>query len=140
MTTPQQARTRAVRIATPRDPGPRQPYPGQQPGQPPHSGGQQPPTYPGAAAAVAPAQPKPWFKKWWVWLLIVIGVFAVAGALGGGGDAADQATQTTASSEPEPEPSEEPKADLTLDDGWEKTSDDFAVYITGYVSNNTDKP
>lgn len=137
---------------TPTDPGPQDPRhqpPATPAPQPPHPGYQQAPTYPGAAAPVKPA--KPWFKRWWVWLLIVIGVLVVAAALGGGGDdSAEQATQTTAASssapstdDPAPKetseaPAEEPPADLTLDDGWTMESDSFAVYVEGYVSNNTD--
>lgn len=106
-----------------------------------------------------PAKPtKPWFKRWWVWALIVVLVFAGAQAIGEDSDE-PQATQTSASASGSDESgeasptetaaadqsdatqeAEESKADLTLDDGWEMDdSDGFAVYVRGYVSNNTDE-
>lgn len=108
---------------------------------------QQPPVFPGAAAPVPPAKPKkPWFKRLWVWAIALIVVVAVASQLGGG--RGNQATQTTAGAPASgaaapaaPAPAKpEPKAKLTLDDGWKMDkSDGIFVYVTGYVTNNTDK-
>lgn len=107
---------------------------------------QQPPAFPGAAN-VGPAptpSKKPWFKKWWVWLGIVVLLMGIGNALGGGGttQSAAPATRQTAGS-PSSEPAKatpETKAKLTLDDGWAvDRSNQFAVQVVGHVSNNTDK-
>ncbi len=114
------------------------------------SNNQQPgpvPPFPGAQPPAAPAKPKkPWFKKWWVWVLGVIVLIGAANALGGGGGSSQPAPAAPAPSagagSQAPAPAAEPKKErLTLDEGWEiDRSNQFAVYVNGYVSNNTDKP
>lgn len=115
--------------------------------------GQQPPPYPGASQPVPNKPGTPWFKKWWVWVLAVIVLIGVGNALGRGGSttAAPPPEVTVGTSTPVPEatdPAEQPPSDapeptepLTLQKGWKiDKSDGFAVYITGYVKNNTDQP
>lgn len=127
-------------------------FPGQpQPGQP------QQPGQPGPVYAAPPAKPKkPLLKKWWVWVLIVLGLLVVWSAVNGSGSksaepaagetrapgaTAPAAGAPAASSPPAPATSAvKPKEKLTLDDGWAiDKSNQFAVYVNGYVSNNTDK-
>ncbi len=112
---------------------PRQPYPGQQP-----------PPYPGTQAAPLPKRKKPWFRRWWVWLLAIILIFAIGNALGKGGstDSTPAANAPSASTKPAApaKPADKPKEKLTLDDGWKvDKSNPYAVYVTGYVTNNTDE-
>jgi len=105
--------------------------------------GQQPSSFPGAPAPTS--SKRSWFKKWWVWLGVVVVLIGIGNALGGGGttQSAAPATQQTAgsrSSEPA-KPAPAAKAKLTLEDGWAMDkSNQFAVQVVGYVSNNTDKP
>lgn len=113
--------------------------------------GQQPPPYPGTQQPAALAKPKkPWFKKWWVWVLAVVVLIGVGNALGNGGSttAAPPPEVTVGTSAPVPEasdtPAEPPASEeaepLTLQKGWKiDKSDGFAVYVTGYVKNNTDQ-
>ncbi|MBK8462138.1 MAG: hypothetical protein IPL36_03570 [Nigerium sp.] len=91
-----------------------------------------------------PKPKKPWFKKWWVWLIIVIAVSVIGSALGGDKTAPSDARQTTtkpatdATQDDAPAPARKEK--LTLDDGWKiDKSNQFMVQVVGYVSNNTDK-
>ena len=114
--------------------------------------GQQPPTYPGAVPpdAAPPRPKKPWFKRWWVWVLGVVVLAGAANALGGGGAQAPAAQQTAATQgqttaapakagQSTSAPAQD-KPKLTLDDGWSMDkSNQFAVYVNGYVTNNTDK-
>lgn len=100
-----------------------------------------------------PAKPKkPWFKKWWVWLLAIIVIIGIGNALGGGGSsdtAAKPAQQvsggaaTTKQDAPASQKAEAPAAPkerLTLEDGWKiDKSNQFAIFVTGYVKNNSDK-
>ena len=46
--------------------------------------GQVPP-FPGAQPPPAAKPKKPWFKKWWVWVLAVLVLVGIGNALGGGG-------------------------------------------------------
>jgi len=72
---------------------------------------------------------KPIFKKWWFWVVVVIAIGAIAVAAQGG-DKADEDSKTASES----------KDKLTLDEGWEiDKSNQFATYVVGTVSNNTDK-
>lgn len=109
---------------------------------------EQVPPFPGGQPAQPAAKPKkPWFKKWWVWVLGVIVLVGAANALGGGGGSQTAAPTNQTSSgggaaASAPAAPEAPKKErLTLDEGWEvDRSNQFAVYVNGYVSNNTDKP
>ncbi|MBB1501953.1 hypothetical protein H5397_11050 [Propioniciclava sp. MC1683] len=118
--------------------------------------GQVPP-FPGAQPPPAAKPKKPWFKKWWVWVLAVLVLVGIGNALGGGGGdkaaAPSQSVSTPApagssdaaapaASEAPAEPAQEPaKERLTLEDGWEiDRSNPFAIFITGYVANNSDRP
>jgi len=115
----------------------------------------QPPAFPGAPAP-EPAAPtrrkKPWFKRWWVWVLGVIVLVGVGNSLGKGGSGTAPAAQQTAAaaggqaaagtttSSQTTTTAAQAKPKLTLDDGWKMdTSNQFAVYVNGYVTNNTDK-
>lgn len=101
--------------------------------------GQQPPSYPGdPGVAGTPATPKkPWFKKWWVWLLAVVVIGGIGQAMGQGGSSQTNSGQAASSQSSSPVAA---KAKLTLDDGWTvDKSDGYVVYVNGYVSNNTDK-
>jgi len=120
----------------------------------PQSG--QPAPYPGSATPVTEPKPaKPWFKRWWVWVLAVIVLGVIGGALGGGAPSAAPApTQTKPevelssppsspasspqSTKAEPEPSTER---LSLEKGWKvDKSNQFAIFVTGYVRNNSAEP
>lgn len=117
------------------------------------SSNQQPPVppYPGAQPPPAGKPKKPWFKKWWVWVLGILILLGAVNALGGGGSGNQAATpsQNVSSNTPaaeqksaEEKPAEEPKKErLTLEDGWEiDKSNPYAIFVTGYVANNSDKP
>lgn len=105
--------------------------------------GQQPPPYPGAPGAAPPPAPpkKHWFTRWWVWALAVVVVLGIGNALGGGQGTQSsvpvvEVTQPAAGEETEAEANEP----LTLDEGWKiDKSNQFAVFVTGYVTNNTDR-
>lgn len=116
----------------------------------PQSPSQQPPTYPGAPGLAPTPSKKPWFKKWWVWVLAVLVLAGIGNSLNPGGSsqsAAPAGQQTSAqesdqSAPPETKAAEEakPTEKLTLDEGWEMDQSDlYAVYVSGYVTNNTDK-
>lgn len=109
----------------------------------------------GPQAYVPPpaAKPKkPWFKKWWVWLLALIVIVGIGNSLGNkGGTVANQTTAqapgaqasagttTTEAAKTSSAPATQ-KPKLTLDDGWKMDkSNQFAVYVNGYVTNNTDQ-
>ncbi len=111
--------------------------------------GAHPGAQPGPVFAAPPAKPKkPWFKKWWVWLLAIILLIGISSALGnkGGGTAsapASQAVGGSASTEAAKPASSaaKPKEKLTLDDGWAvDKSNPYMLQVNGYVTNNTDKP
>ncbi len=134
-----------------------QQFPGQQPQYNPGNG-QQPPFYPGNATPPPTKPKKPWFKRFWVWAIIVVAFIAIVTPKGGGhaSTAASPSVTQSAVQEGQSQPSEattsqtaaaattaasKAKAKLTLDDGWElDRSNQFAVTVNGYVSNNTDKP
>ena len=104
--------------------------------------GQQPPPYPGASEPAPAARPrKPWFKRWWAWVLIVIVLIGLGNILGRGASnqaapPAVEVTQSTGGTQTEPTSSDP----LTLDKGWKiDKSNQFAVFVTGYVTNNTDQ-
>lgn len=81
-----------------------------------------------------PNQKKPFYKKikFWVALFIIIGVI---GALQDKDAKQAYETAKTAAGETVKE-----KAKLTLDDGWTiDASNQFATFVNGYVTNNTDK-
>lgn len=116
--------------------------------------GAQPPQYPGTQ--IPPATPrKPWFKRWWVWAIAAVVLVGAVNAVGGGttsdqnqpasagtsGASETSTDSTTASTDSETSATvEEPTEPLTLDDGWTMDdSDGFAVYVEGYVTNNTDE-
>lgn len=112
----------------------------QQYGQTPQYGGPNPQFQPN----VMPQKPrKPWYKKWWVWLLALILLVVIGGALSGGDDQPAPQPQDTAASEagaPASKPADSTKKQrLTLDDGWEVDRSGYYVTIRGYVSNNSDK-
>ena len=117
-----------------------QQFPGQQ------FPGQQPPVYPGGAMVTEPVKKKkPWFARWWVWALAVILLIGAVNAMGQGGSNQSAAPAPAASGQPQEtkaapqETKAAPKAKLTLDEGWAMEKTKFAVYVNGYVSNNTDK-
>ena len=37
---------------------------------------------------------KPWYKRWWVWVLVVIAAIFIIGAIAGGGDDDDNDAST----------------------------------------------
>ena len=138
--------------------------PGQQyPGQP--LPGQQP-VIPGQASGFygAPPQPpykprKPWFKRFWVWavaIILIIGASQAFGNQGSSTTASDQQDSQTLTQPPGTSSATakapasttkaattqaKPTERLTLDKGWKvDRSNPFAVYVKGYVSNNSDKP
>lgn len=134
-------------------------FPGQQqgPGQQPPVPGQQGPGYDGAPMQPPVKPRKRWFKRWWVWAVAVIALIGLGQALGNGSTttASQQDSQTvgptTVRSSASPAGSTsaakaattqaKPTARLTLDKGWKiDKSNQFAVYVRGYVSNNSDKP
>lgn len=89
------------------------------------------------------AKKKSIFKKWWLWLIIII-VVGVVIASSSNKEQANETTKTTENSTTEPadnaKSAEQEKAALTLDDGWAiDQSNQYATYVNGYVSNNTDK-
>jgi len=145
-------------------------FPGQQyPGQP-YDGGQPPapgqiPGFYGVPPQPPSTPRKPWFKRFWVWAVAIIVIIGASQALGGGstttaGDQQDAQTlaqssdtPTTAAKAKAPASTTPAKATqaktsqakpterLTLDKGWKiDKSNPFAVYVKGYVSNNSDKP
>jgi hypothetical protein len=116
----------------------------------------QPGPFPGSDTPAAGTKPtKPWFKRWWVWVLAVIVLGILGSALGGGQRSAAPAPSSTkpavevsapTSSMPssaqatqaEPEPSTER---LTLEKGWKvDKSNQYAIFVTGYVRNNSAEP
>ncbi len=116
----------------------------------------QPGPYPGSATpAPAPRPAKPWFRRWWVWVLAVIVLGILGNALGGGQRSAAPTpsqskpavevsappSSTAPGSQPtqgEPEPATER---LTLEKGWKvDKSNQFAIFVTGYVRNNSTEP
>lgn len=105
--------------------------------------GQQPPAYPGAPGATptSPPSKKPWFKKWWIWVLALILLIGLGNVLGKGGSSqSTPASNQQSSGQVSSAPATKPKEKLTLDEGWAMDkSNPFAVYVTGYVTNNTDK-
>ena len=126
---------------------PQQPHDPQQHPQQPQFPGQQPPPYPGAAPAAVAKPKKPWFKKWWVWVVALVLIIGFGNAIGGAGQSgtagdppASQTVETGADTTPVEPAKEAPKEKLALEEGWEiDKSNQFAVYINGYVVNNTDK-
>ncbi|WP_091971422.1 FxLYD domain-containing protein [Propionibacterium cyclohexanicum] len=112
--------------------------------------------YPGNPAPAPVKRKKPWYKRFWVWLLIVVAFIVVVVNINHGGSAstAPAASQSAASSaagqpataQAAPEsskaaPASKAQDKLTLDDGWTlDKSNQFAAYVNGYVTNNTDKP
>ncbi|NRO05396.1 hypothetical protein [Lactobacillus helveticus] len=38
---------------------------------------------------------KPWYKRWWVWVLVIVAVFIVIGAIAGSGDDDDSSDSST---------------------------------------------
>jgi len=68
---------------------------GQQPGIP--QGAQYAPTYPYVPQQPATKPKKPWYKRWWVWVIGVVVLISFISQLGGGGedDAATPAETTT---------------------------------------------
>ncbi len=116
-----------------------QPFPGQQgPGQ---QGPQFSQQFPDAQPAAKPK--KPLFKRWWFWALAVVLVIGIGSAMSqGGSNRTAQAGQQTAGAAASESRSTQaaPKEKLTLDDGWTlDKSSKVAVYVNGYVTNNTDK-
>lgn len=88
---------------------------------------------------------RPWYAKKRTWLgaaVLLIIIIAVASSMNQGGSANQKTSsvsgQTAGATAPAAAPAA--KAKLTLDDGWAiDKSNQFAVYVNGYVSNNTDK-
>ncbi|WP_313277742.1 hypothetical protein [Timonella senegalensis] len=69
----------------------------------------------------APAAKKPWYKTWWIWVLIVLAVGAIGNALGYGTDPAAQQTPVptaTATTEqpPAPKPTSTPETTETANE------------------------
>lgn len=130
-----------------------QQFPGQQP-QYNQGNGQQPPFYPGNAAPTPTKPKKPWFKRFWVWALIVLAIIVISSIASNSGNkntsaTAASATQSavqqgqapaTAATEAQTSQATKAKDKLTLDDGWQlDTSNPYGATVNGYVTNNTDK-
>lgn len=86
-----------------------------------------------------PNQKKHFYKniKFWVAVFVIIGLI---GAIQDKdmGKQASETSKTTGGETVKVENTE--KAKLTLDDGWAiDTSNQFAAFVNGYVTNNTDK-
>ena len=62
-------------------------------GQPDGQSGAQPSWHPDNQSK----QKKPWFKKWWVWLIALLALAAIGGSLGGGKDTAANSTNSSSS-------------------------------------------
>ena len=89
---------------------------------------------------------KPWFKKWWVWLLAVLIVAAIGSA--SSGSSPKQPAVSGAISSPAPTGTGEAAGsnanaqmpDLELvDNAVGEERDNFSLYLTGTVRNNRDK-
>ena len=88
---------------------------------------------------------KPFYKKWWFWLLAVI---VIAGIYGAGKDkdtstvenkpvaTTDQAASTTEETTPAEEEPAAPEYEIT---DTEYVEEDFSKYVTGVLKNNSDK-
>lgn len=83
---------------------------------------------------------KPILKKWWFWVLIVL---VIAGIAGSGEDTTSGSQEvsgtTLESSQPVEKAPEAKKEKFELIGEIENESDEFAVYLTGVIKNNSGK-
>lgn len=110
--------------------------------------------------------PKPWFKKWWVWVLIVVVLMGVGSMMAGGGDEEPAAAPAATTADPvesqkADEPTEQPSKEAEPQDGdgtrgnphpigtsisnndWKVTVDEFTPDATKQVlkaNEFNDKP
>ncbi len=91
-----------------------------------------------------PRPDRPWFARWWAWLPASMILILIVSALSSGHSAAEvtRPATTNASARVDAKPATTGTAPrLTLDDGWQvDRSDEFAVFVDGYVSNNSNSP
>ena len=85
---------------------------------------------------------KPVYKKVWFWVLIVLALAGLGGAMKESGLSSSGNNSThTPKVERKVEQSKkvEEKEKLTLEEGWSLDKETYATYVNGYVKNNTDK-
>lgn len=83
---------------------------------------------------------KPIFKKWWFWVLVV---FIIAGIAGGSEDTTSETQEvsgtTTEVAQSEEKAPEVKKEKFEIVGEVSNESDQFAVYLTGVIKNNSGK-